>query len=186
VTQIEAIVLKLEAETDFITTGLRGNPKAIRQFIANLQIPSYQGFSKYFMQDVLSTIAKKYICHRYVIESLKTMELQDDYSQVKQEKLHREIKFEEEIQEIAVISQKDKIQLVEENMKHATKYKAKMYHQVDRFVEEVEVIVDPEQNTKKTVIQEKIYDSSYIIWVPYIQQQLKPWLRRFQERRRHS
>jgi lantibiotic modifying enzyme len=50
-------------------------------------------------------------------------------------------------------------------MKHASKYKAKMYHQVDKFVEEV---VDAEQNIKKTVIQEKIYDSSYIIWVPYI------------------
>jgi len=93
VTKIEAIVLQLEADTDFITTGLRGNPKAIRQFIASLQIPSYQGFSKYFMQDVLSTIAKKYICHRYVIEGLQTMELQDDYSHVKQEKLHREFKF---------------------------------------------------------------------------------------------
>jgi len=53
-------------------------------------------------------------------------------------------------------------------MKHATKYKAKMYHQVDKFVEEVEEILDPELNTKKTVTQEKIYDSSYIIWVPYI------------------
>jgi len=53
-------------------------------------------------------------------------------------------------------------------MKHATKYKAKMYHQVDKFVEEVEEVVDAEQNIKKTVIQEKIYDSSYIIWVPYI------------------
>lgn len=29
------------------------------------------------------------------------------------------------------------------------------------------------------VMQEKIYDSSYIIWVPYIQMRLKPWLKRF-------
>lgn len=64
-------------------------------------------------------------------------------------------------------------------MKHASKYKAKMYHQVDKFVEEVEEIVDEEQNIKKMVIQEKIYDSSYIIWVPYIQMRLKPWLKRF-------
>lgn len=34
--------------------------------------------------------------------------------------------------------------------------------------------------------QEKIYDSSYIIWVPYIQQRLKPWLRRFHSKRRQS
>jgi len=35
--------------------------------------------------------------------------------------------------------------------------------------------------TKKT--EEKIYDSSYIIWVPYIQMRLKPWLKRFKERK---
>ena len=52
----------------------------------------------------MSTLAKKYICHRYVIESLKSMELQDDYTHVKQEKQFREIKFEEELQEIAIIS----------------------------------------------------------------------------------
>ena len=41
-----------------------------------------------------------------------------------------------------------------------------MYAFVDKF----------EDNNEK-----KIYDSSYIVWVPYIQYRLKPWLKRFKE-----
>jgi hypothetical protein len=59
-----------------------------------------------------------------------------------------------------------------------------MYSFVDKFVEEVEEVVDEENNIKKKIKQEKIYDSSYIIWVPYIQLKLKPWLRRFKEKKR--
>lgn len=68
-----------------------------------------------------------------MIEYLKSIELQDDFSQVTVEKQARERQFEEELEEIAVKSQTDKIQLIEENMKHAHKYKAKMYSQVDKF-----------------------------------------------------
>lgn len=38
-------------------------------------------------------------------------------------------------------------------MRHAQRYKNRMYAQVDKYQDEFE---------------QKIYDSSYIIWVPYI------------------
>jgi hypothetical protein len=43
-----------------------------------------------------------------------------------------------------------KIQLINENMKHTERYRNKMLHLVDKF-------------------EGKIYDSSYIVWVPVIQ-----------------
>jgi hypothetical protein len=43
---MESLVTELEQETEFITQTL-DEPKLVRNFIANLQIPSYFNFSKY-------------------------------------------------------------------------------------------------------------------------------------------
>ena len=47
--------------------------------------------------------------------------------------------------------------MVEENSKHRQKYSKKMMDKVDQF-------------------EGKVYDSSYIMWVPLIQQKVKPLL----------
>ena len=43
-----------------------------------------------------------------------------------------------------------------------------MYGYVDKFQDDQEQI---------------IYDSSYIVWVPFLQRRLRPWLERFRARR---
>lgn len=91
--------------------------------------------------------------------------------------------FEDEIGDIQTKAMEEKIQLIEENMKHATKYRERMYRQVDRFIDETEEEIDGVIVKRP---EEKIYDSSYIIWVPYIQMRLKPWLKRFKERKRQA
>lgn len=50
--------------------------------------------------------------------------------------------FEEEIEDIQNKAMDEKIQLVEENMRHASKYKARMYGLVDRFTDIIEEEVD--------------------------------------------
>lgn len=72
------LVKRLEQETEFITTSL-SDAKLVRNFIAHMQVPSYFSFQKYYYQDVLTVLSKKYISHRYVLEFLKNMELQDDF-----------------------------------------------------------------------------------------------------------
>jgi hypothetical protein len=42
-----------------------------------------------------------------------------------------------------------------------------MFHKVDKF-------------------EDNIYDSSYIVWVPVIQERVRPWFKRFKERRQQS
>lgn len=41
------LVQDLEKETEFITTSL-SDPKLVRNFIAHLQVPVYNSFSKYY------------------------------------------------------------------------------------------------------------------------------------------
>lgn len=48
--------------------------------------------------------------------------------------------------------------MIEENYYHAKKYKVRMYNIVDKF----------QEKEGNKIIDEKIYDSSYIEWVPYI------------------
>jgi len=67
-------VQDLVQETDFITTGLNG-PKLVRNFIAHMQVPVYHSFTRYYYQDILNVLSKKYIGHKYVLESLKNMEI---------------------------------------------------------------------------------------------------------------
>lgn len=55
------------------------------------------------------------------------MEIQDDVTKVQAEKAYRECMFEEEIDDIQNKASEEKIQLVEENMKHAKNYKTRMY-----------------------------------------------------------
>jgi hypothetical protein len=54
--------------------------------------------------------------------------------------------------------------MIEENMRMTQKYHKRMFDQVDVF-------------------DGKIYDSSFIIWVPVIQMRLRPWVKRFKERK---
>lgn len=68
------LVQQLESETEFITTSL-GDPKLVRNFIAHMQVPSYFSFSKYYYQDVVTVLSKKYIAHRCVLEYLNNMEI---------------------------------------------------------------------------------------------------------------
>lgn len=62
-----------------------------------------------------------------MLEFLKNMEIQDDVTKVQAEKAYRECMFEEEIDDIQNKASEEKIQLVEENMKHAKNYKTRMY-----------------------------------------------------------
>ena len=50
--------------------------------------------------------------------------------------------FEEEIEDIQNKAMDEKIQLVEENMRHASKYKTRMYVLVDRFTDIIEEEID--------------------------------------------
>ena len=84
-------------------------------------------------------------------------------SEVTSEKKYREELFEEEMDNLNIMAEL-KIQLINENMKHTERYRNKMLHLVDKF-------------------EEKIYDSSYIVWVPVIQQRLRPWAKRFKEKK---
>ena len=84
-------------------------------------------------------------------------------SEVTAEKKYREELFEEELDNIHIMAEL-KIQLINENMRHTERYRDKMLHRVDRF-------------------EDKIYDSSYIVWVPVIQQRLRPWAKRFKEKK---
>jgi hypothetical protein len=102
---------------------------------------------------------------------------------VQAEKTHRERLFEEEIGDIQNKAMQEKIQLIEENMKHTSKYRRRMYSLVDKFLEEIEEEIEGEVKFRT---EEKIYDSSYIIWVPYIQMRMKPWLKRFKDRKRQA
>ena len=76
----------------------------------------------------------------------------------------REKEFEDIIKGIQVMAVEDKIQLIQENLKHTIRYQKRMFGKVDIF-------------------EGKVYDSSYIIWVPYIQYRLKPWLKKFHDRK---
>jgi hypothetical protein len=57
--------------------------------------------------------------------------------------------------------------MIEENMRMTQKYHKRMFDKVDQF-------------------DGNIYDSSYIIWVPVIQMRLRPWVKRFKERKAQS
>jgi hypothetical protein len=85
-------------------------------------------------------------------------------SQITQAKRRQEELFEEEMNDIHVKAVEDKIQLIQENMRHTERYKNRMFHKGDKF-------------------EGNIYDSSYIIWVPIIQQRVRPWFKRFKEKR---
>jgi hypothetical protein len=54
--------------------------------------------------------------------------------------------------------------MIEENMRMTQKYHKRMFDKVDVF-------------------DGNIYDSSFIIWVPIIQMRLRPWVKRFKERK---
>lgn len=157
----------MERQSDFITVPLKEDEKSLRLFIAHLQVPCYGGFARYYFQDVLIILSKRYIAHRYVLEQLKQIGVREKPEEVAAEKERRELRFDEEIIDIQRKAVNDKIQLIEENARYAQRYKNRMYSLVDKY---------------KDGTEEKIYDSSYIVWVPYIQMRLKPWIMRFRER----
>ncbi len=76
----------------------------------------------------------------------------------------KEREFDDEIDDIQVKASEEKIQMIEENMRMTQKYHKKMFDKVDQF-------------------DGNIYDSSYIIWVPVIQMRLRPWVKRYKERK---
>ena len=48
VEDIGNLINDLEKETEFITTAINNDPKLLRSFIANMQVPCYGKFTKYF------------------------------------------------------------------------------------------------------------------------------------------
>ena len=112
VSQMSKFISMIDKETDFISQSLNDNPKFINSYISQLQLPVYLKFQKYYFQDALILISKKFICHKYVLENLKLMPLQDDVEVIRQEKFNREHEFEEQIDDIQVKAVQDKIQLI--------------------------------------------------------------------------
>ena len=55
--------------------------------------------------------------------------------------------------------------MVVRNFRERSKYSKKMVSRVDKF-------------------QDKVYDSSYVVWVPIIQERLKPFLQKLKEKKR--
>ncbi|CDW83245.1 voltage-gated ion channel superfamily [Stylonychia lemnae] len=153
----------VEEETDIITVVIHKDFSRRRFFISSLQAPCYKNFSMYYFQDILSCLQKRYLQHRYVIEEIDKMEI--DVSQYTIQAKNKELEFDEIIEEIPEISADKKIQIVEENFKLRTKYTKRQEDKVDKF-------------------EDKVYDSSYIVWVPVIQQRIKPFLNRILERKR--
>lgn len=78
-------------------------------------------------------LSKRYIAHRYVLEQLKTMELQESQEQLSMQKTLKEKQFDDEIVEIQRKGATEKIQLIEENSKYAKRYKNRMYSHVDKY-----------------------------------------------------
>lgn len=72
---MELLVVDLEHQSEFITANVKEDPTSVRHFIAQLQVPCYGGFAKYYFQDVLIILSKRFIAHRYVVEQLKNMDI---------------------------------------------------------------------------------------------------------------
>ena len=81
VCDINDLIDDLEEKTDIIKAVIQKDFNRRRSFISSLQIPTYQNFSKYYFQDILSCLEKKYIQHQYVIEELQAMDLDGEPSE---------------------------------------------------------------------------------------------------------
>ena len=158
------LIDEIEEQTDIIKSFIKKDPLRRRKFIASLQIPTYFTFTKYYFQDILSCLVKKYLQHEYVIEELKLMEIEDPLEYIH---FFKEIEeqYEHVIDDINKKAKDNKIQMVEKNFRQRNKYSKKMVNNVDKM-------------------EDKVFDSSYIVWVPVIQERLKPFLTKIKERRR--
>lgn len=63
--------------------------------------------------------------------------------------------MDKEIEDIAVLAEEKKVQMIESNFKLRAAYSKRMLDKVDMF-------------------EDKIYDSSYMVWVPIIQKYMRP------------
>lgn len=70
----------------------------------------------------------------------------DEYARMAREK---EMDFEDHIDDINNLAATTKIQMIEANFKHRSKYTRRQTTRVDKF-------------------EDKVYDSSYAMWVPYL------------------
>ena len=46
--ELKSLILDLEKDTEIITVSLSENSKALRNFIAHMQVPTYLSFTKYY------------------------------------------------------------------------------------------------------------------------------------------
>lgn len=75
VNQFEEFLLKVETQANtpddsFITVSLVGNPKNTKLFISHLQVPTYHRFQKYYFQDIISMLCKKYLQSKFYMEMI--------------------------------------------------------------------------------------------------------------------
>jgi hypothetical protein len=94
-------------------------------------------------------LCKKYLQSKFYIEMIDKEKGQMTENQMVEFKEDKEREFEDEIDDIQVKALEEKIKMIEENMRMTQKYHKRMFDQVDVF-------------------DGKIYDSSFIIWVPVI------------------
>lgn len=73
----------------------------------------------------------------------------DDPNEYAQMAKAMEHQFENLIEDINALAEQKKIQMIEENYKHRSKYSKRQTIRVDKF-------------------EDRVYDSSYIVWVPVI------------------
>lgn len=93
----------------FITVPLAGNPKNTKLFISHLQVPTYHRFQKYYFQDIISMLCKKYLQSKFYIEMIDKEKGQMTENQMVEFKEDKEREFEDEIDDIQVKALEEKI-----------------------------------------------------------------------------
>lgn len=82
------------------------------------------------------------------MEEIQALDIQDpaEFARMAREK---ESEFEDHVDDINNLAITAKIQMIEANFRHRQKYTRRQTTRVDKF-------------------EDKVYDSSYVIWVPYL------------------
>ena len=89
--------------------NLAGNPKNTKLFISHLQVPTYFRFQKYYFQDIISMLCKKYLQSKFYMEMIDKIKDQMTENQMVEFKMDKEREFDDEIDDIQVKALEEKI-----------------------------------------------------------------------------